>query len=135
MTAGLYQAQLMAHAKNPYGAAAVPRGTETAEAFNPACGDDIRLALDWTPDEVLRRLAYDIRGCAVSRASASMTAQLLEGKTRAEIKTLQQDFTARLGHDGFDSTWGDFQAFNGIERYPARIHCAALVWQALEKAL
>ena len=38
----VYQAALLAHAKNPYGAGAVPRGTEDAEALNSGCGDEIR---------------------------------------------------------------------------------------------
>ena len=28
-----------------------------------------------------------------------------------------------------------YRAFNGIEKYPARIHCAMLVWNALSQAL
>lgn len=131
----IYQAALLAHAKNPHGAGSVPRGTEDAEAFNSACGDEIRVKLSWTPGGGLERMAYEIHGCAVSVASASMAARRLEGKTAAEIATMAAAFAARLGRAGFEEQWGDFQAFNGIEKYPARIHCAKLVWHALEAAL
>lgn len=132
---GLYQAALLAQAKDPYGAGRVPRGEEDAEALNAACGDEIRVKLSWTPDGVLERLTHELHGCAVSAASASMAARRLEGKTRTEILAMSTAFSARLGKAGFEEAWGDFRAFNGIERYPARIHCARLVWQAVEQAL
>lgn len=132
---GIYQAVLLAHAKQPYGAGSVPRGTEDAEAVNPACGDEIRIKLAWTPEGGLARLTHEVHGCAVSLAAASMAARRLEGCTRMEITTLAAAFAARIGQAGFAEEWGDFQAFNGIERYPARIHCACLVWRAVEQAL
>ena len=131
----LYQAILLAHAKNPHGAGVVPRGTEDAEAFNSACGDEIRVKLAWTPEGGLARLTYELHGCAVSAASASLAAQRLEGKTPTEIATMAAAFDARIGRAGFEDDWGDFRAFNGIERYPARIHCAQLVWRAVRQAL
>ncbi len=131
----IYQAALLAHAKNPHGAGAVPRGTEDAEALNAGCGDEIRVKLVWTPEGGLERLVYEIHGCAVSVAAASMAARRLEGKTPDEIAATAAAFAARLGQAGFEEEWGDFRAFNGIENYPARLHCALLVWQALEKAL
>ena len=131
----IYQAALLAHAKNPHGACRVPRGTEDAEALNSACGDEIRVKLSWTPGGGLERMTYELHGCAVSAAAASMAARRLEGKTPEEIETMAAAFAARLGRAGFEEQWGDFQAFNGIEKYPARIHCARLVWHALEAAL
>ena len=58
----LYQAALLAHAKNPHGAGSVPRGTEDGEALNTACGDEIRVALSWTPEGALERLALACDG-------------------------------------------------------------------------
>jgi nitrogen fixation protein NifU and related proteins len=131
----LYQEALLKHARNPHGSGTVPAGQEDAEALNTGCGDEIRVALAWSSDQCLERMTYELHGCAVSMAAASMVAQRLEGKTPAEIATMRQAFTARIGQTGFEEEWGDFQAFNGIERYPARIHCAMLVWQAIDKAL
>ncbi len=131
----LYQAQLLAHAKKPYGAGKVPRGTEDGEALNSACGDEIRVRICWTPEGTVEKLNHEVQGCAVSVAAASMVAHRLEGKTRGEIVAMAAAFAARLGRTRFEEEWGDFQAFNGIERFPARIHCAGLVWQAVEKAL
>ncbi len=131
----IYQTALLAHAKKPHGAGSVPRGTEDGEALNTACGDEIRVKLTWSPEGGLLRLTHELHGCAVSAASASMAAQRLEGKTRAEIATMAVAFAARIGRTGFEEEWGDFQAFNGIEKHPARIHCAMLAWRAVEAAL
>jgi nitrogen fixation protein NifU and related proteins len=131
----LYPAILLAHAKHPHGAGSVPRGTEDGEALNTACGDEIRVALSWAPDGTLEKLMHELHGCAVSAAAASMAAQRLAGRTRAEIAAMAAAFAVRIGREGFEEAWGDFRAFNGIERFPARIHCAKLVWQAVEQAL
>lgn len=131
----LYHATLLAHAKKPYGAGSVPRGTEDAEALNPGCGDDIRIRMTWTPDGALERLTHEVHGCAVSVAGASLAAQRLEGRTRKEIAAMTAAFESRLGKGGFEGDWGDFQVFNGIEKFPARLHCARLIWQAVEQAL
>ena len=131
----LYRAALLAHAKDPYGAGSVPRGAEDGEALNTACGDEIRVVLTWTPDGTLEKLTHELHGCAVSAAAASLAARRLEGMTRAEIATAAAAYAARLGRTGFEEEWGDFQALNGIERFPARIHCAMLVWRAVEQAL
>lgn len=131
----LYQAALLAHAKNPYGAARIPPGAEDGEASNPACGDEIRVKLAWSHGGTLERLTYELHGCAVSAASASMAARRLEGRTRGEMETMIAAFNSRLGREGFEEAWGDFRSFNEIARYPARIHCARLVWRAVEQAL
>ena len=131
----LYHAILLAHAKQPYGAASVARGTEDGEALNTACGDEIRVKLAWTPGGVLERLTYELHGCAVSAAAASMAARRLEGRTRAQTAAMAAAFAARIGREGFEAEWGDYQAFNGIEKYPVRIQCARLVWRAVEQAL
>ena len=131
----LYQAALLEHAKKPYGAGSVPRGTEDAEAINPGCGDEIRIRLTWTPEGVLERLTHELHGCAVSAAGASLAAQRLQGRTRKEIATMAAAFTSRLGKGGFEEEWGEFQMFNGLEQFPARLHCARLIWQAVEQAL
>lgn len=131
----LYQEALLRHAKAPCGAGSVPRGTEDAEAINDSCGDEIRVKLEWTPEGSLKRLTHELHGCAVSRAAASVLARRLEGKTREEIAAMGSAFRSRLGKRGFEEEWGEFQMFNGIERFPARIHCAALPWKAVERAL
>ena len=131
----IYQAALLAHAKNPHGACRVPRGTEDAEALNSACGDEIRVKLTWTPEGALAGLTHETHGCAVCQAAASLAVPRLVGKTAAEIAGLAAAFYSRLGQSGFEEAWGDFQMFNGLEKYPARLACARLIWQAVERAL
>lgn len=131
----IYSTHLLAHAKHPFGAGKIPRGSEDAEAFHSGCGDEIRVKCTWQPNGVLESLVFEIHGCAVSTAVASMTAQRVCGKTADAIQAMSTDFLARLGHDGFDASWGDFQALNGLEKFPARLHCARLIWCALEQVL
>ena len=47
---------------------------------NPSCGDDIEIEVK-VDKGVIRDLAYTGSGCAISQASTSMMAELLQGKT------------------------------------------------------
>lgn len=132
---GIYQQKLLAQARAPVGAGVVPPGTEDAEVFNSACGDEIRVKLRWTPEGALAGMTHETHGCAVCQASASLAVPRLLGKTAAENAGLAAAFYARLGQRGFEDEWGDFQMFNGLEKYPARLACARLVWLAVERAL
>jgi cysteine desulfurase / selenocysteine lyase len=130
----LYQAALLAHAKNPHGAGKVPRGTEDAEALNSGCGDEIRVKLTGRRTAAWRRLTLRAPRLRGEHGGG------LDGRggwraRRRRDRHGRGGVAARLGQTGFEEEWGDFQALNGIERFPARIHCARLVWQALEKAL
>lgn len=135
MSEQLYQRIMLDHARNPHGAGQVPRGTEDGAALNTGCGDEIRIVLQWGPDGTLEKMTHELHGCAVSAASASLASQKLLGRSPAEIHGIATAFQARLGQAPFEDEWGDFQMFNGIEKFPARIHCARLVWQAVTQAL
>jgi nitrogen fixation protein NifU and related proteins len=64
-----------------------------------------------------------------------MMAHLLEGKTVAEAAALQ--FTRMMHGDeeaAKDRDLGDLRALAGVSKFPARVKCALLAWNALEEA-
>ncbi|MBT1635889.1 iron-sulfur cluster assembly scaffold protein [Clavibacter michiganensis] len=79
------------------------------------------------------------RGCTVSQASASMLAELVEGRTAAEAAALVVELRALIrSHElrpGAEDRLGDAFALADSGRYPLRGTCALLAWHALEEAL
>ena len=67
-----------------------------------------------------------------------MMTQLVKGKNRGEIDSIRKQFRdLMLGNASTadDSQLGPLRALSGVARFPARVKCALLAWNALESAL
>ena len=132
----LYQDLILDHYKQPRHRQALADTDVSAEAENPLCGDQLRLAVE-VAEGCVRTIRHDGKGCAISQASASMMSDTLAGKTVAEVQGLVSDFIAAMrGERDFDSGWPDeWLALQGVKKFPLRIKCATLAWHALKSAL
>jgi nitrogen fixation NifU-like protein len=77
------------------------------------------------------------RGCSISQASTSMLTQAIMGLSLEEVEALFQSFKGMMsGSEQADvGTLGDLEALRGVRRFPARVKCATLAWNALQEAL
>jgi nitrogen fixation NifU-like protein len=67
-----------------------------------------------------------------------MMTQLIKGKTAEEIEALRNRFRDLILGDqtaASDERLGSLRALSGVARFPARVKCALLAWNALESAL
>src|SRR5207237_10672372 len=78
----LYQQVILDHHRKPRNFRKLPQPTAAAEGFNPLCGDRVSVEVE-TDDGVIRDIAFQGSGCAISRASASMMTAALKGQTLA----------------------------------------------------
>jgi nitrogen fixation NifU-like protein len=133
----LYQDIILDHYRRPRNSGKLEAPDERITRKNPFCGDMIELQLTFDGDRV-REARFTGQGCAISQASASMMAQLVEGKSVAELEELAAAFT-QLVSEGKSaepgSSLGELRAFSGVARLPNRHLCALLPWGALAEAL
>tara|TARA_B100001105_G_scaffold176294_1_gene142079 strand:+ start:139 stop:591 length:453 start_codon:yes stop_codon:yes gene_type:complete len=134
----LYQEIVMDHNRRPRNFGHIKNPTNSAEGFNPLCGDQITLQLR-LEDGLVSDVAFSGVGCAISKSSASMMTEELKGKTLDHAENLFEAFrkmiTRKLG-DSYDSDLlGDLEILQGVSRYPARIKCATLAWHTLHSAI
>jgi len=64
--------------------------------------------------------------------------QLVKGKHRTEIDAIRNEFrNLMIGSNsaGENDRLGSLRALSGVARFPARVKCALLAWNALESAL
>ncbi|MDP9202891.1 MAG: SUF system NifU family Fe-S cluster assembly protein [Gemmatimonadota bacterium] len=135
--AALYQEMILDHYRRPRNKGALENPDASAEMKNPLCGDEITLQVAFSGNGV-GDLRFSGRGCSISQASASMMTQLVKGKGAEEIAALRTRFRDMMLGDPSavtDERLGSLRALSGVARFPARVTCALLAWNALESAL
>jgi nitrogen fixation NifU-like protein len=133
----LYQEMILDHYRRPRNKGTLENADATVEMKNPLCGDEITLQVAFEGNSVCD-LKFFGRGCSISQASASMMTQLVKGKSGGEIDSIRKQFRdLMLGNASTadESQLGSLRALSGVARFPARVKCALLAWNALETAL
>ena len=138
----LYQQVILDHNRKPRNFRVLPGANHTAEGYNPLCGDEITLYLS-VEDGVIKDAAFQGKGCAISKASASMMTASVIGKLVDEVDALFHRVHAMLTGDVSASREGSpdggglgkLAVFAGVREFPSRIKCASLPWHTLRAAL
>jgi len=134
----LYQQVILDHYKKPRNFRVLQDADRQAEGFNPLCGDKIHLFVKME-NGVIKDLAFQGGGCAISTASASMMTERVKGKTPAQAESLFktfQDLVTSDPHGKFDAPeLGKLEVFAGVREFPARVKCATLAWHTLRAGL
>jgi nitrogen fixation protein NifU and related proteins len=133
----LYQEMILDHYRRPRNKGEIENPDASVQMKNPLCGDEITLHVRFAGGTV-DELGFSGRGCSISQASASMMTQLVKGKQVDEVQSLGARFREMVMGDQSaveDSSLGSLRALSGVARFPARVKCALLAWNALETAI
>ena len=133
---GLYRDVILEHARSSMHRGPMTDPTLVHRGVNSQCGDEVGLSLRLESDRVVE-LTIDGQGCAISRASASIMADLVIGHSFEEIATGEAAMLRMLSGDGEvdENLLGDGAALGGVRQFPSRIKCAALAWMTLREAI
>lgn len=135
----LYQQVILDHNKAPRNFRKIENATNHAEGHNPLCGDNVTVYLIIDENNVIKDIAFQGSGCAISKASASLMTSMLKGKTVEEAEKLFHKFhdlvTDKLGDNFSVDEFGKLAVFAGVREFPARVKCASLAWHTLMNAL
>ncbi|MDE0898409.1 MAG: SUF system NifU family Fe-S cluster assembly protein [Longimicrobiales bacterium] len=133
----LYQQLILEHYRNPRHKAELEGKSVEIHMANPVCGDEIRLQLRIEGDEIAEA-KFVGQGCSISQAAISMMTTKLQGAKLSDASALAQRFTEMMHGDetaGNDKSLGDLRALQGVSKFPVRIKCALLGFDALQEAL
>jgi nitrogen fixation NifU-like protein len=133
----LYQEVILDHYRRPRNRGTLAEPTGTASLRNPLCGDevDVHVALH---DGKVADVKFGGRGCSISQASASMMTELVKGRTPDEVHALGERFAKMIRGDAEaakDQALGQARALSGVSRFPTRVRCALIAWEAMERAV
>jgi nitrogen fixation NifU-like protein len=134
----LYEAIILDHYRSPRNTETIDEPDIDLEVNNPFCGDEFHIQLK-VEDAAVSQVGITGRGCAISQASASLLAELVEGKSASEVESAV-DAVRRLlkGEEITEAEadiLGDIEALGGVRKFPVRIKCALLSWVGLGDAL
>jgi nitrogen fixation protein NifU and related proteins len=132
------------------------------EGFNPLCGDEVVVTMV-VDGGTLADIKITGTGCSISQSSASLMSAAVKGKSLEEVRQLIRTFKSMMsihetsmggrGHNGDgqdrDLSGGDadeaepvdvrkigeLAALQGVVKFPVRIKCATLSWNALTQGL
>jgi len=133
----LYQELILDHYRHPRNKGELEDKTVEIHMANPVCGDEIRLQLRLEGDDIVEA-RFVGQGCSISQSAVSMLTNQLRGASREEATALAARFTELMHGEesaAADRSLGDLRALAGVSKFPVRIKCALLGFDALQEAL
>ncbi|WP_424769017.1 Fe-S cluster assembly sulfur transfer protein SufU [Paenibacillus sp. sgz302251] len=131
----LYRRVIMDHYKNPRNRGTMNEESVTINLNNPTCGDRISLQLQ-VVDNKVTDAKFSGEGCSISMSSASMMTEAVKGKTFDEALSMADRFSGLMKGEPVEfEELEDIEALSGVNKFPARIKCATLAWNALRKGI
>jgi nitrogen fixation NifU-like protein len=133
----LYQSLILDHYKRPRNRGELESPTVEVHMRNPSCGDEVKLQLR-IQDGVIEDLRFLGEGCSISQASISMMTNLLKGRTLDEAMGVAKRFTEMMHGDpeaAKDRSLKDLRSLEGVAKFPVRVKCALLGFDALQEAV
>jgi nitrogen fixation NifU-like protein len=131
----LYRRVIMDHYKTPRNRGQFDsEDVISIELNNPTCGDKITLQLQII-NGIVQNAKYTGDGCSISMSSASMMTDAVKGKSLDEALQIAEDFSGLMKGQPVEFEYEDIEALSGVNKFPARIKCATLAWNALRKGI
>jgi len=133
----LYQQLILDHYRKPRNKGHLDEKTVEIHMANPVCGDEIKLQLKIEDGRIVEA-KHAGQGCSISQAAVSMMTNLIKGKELSEAEGVAARFTAMMHGDeaaAKDKAMGDLRALQGVAKFPVRIKCALLAFDALQEAI
>lgn len=130
----LYRRVIMDHYQSPRNSGELEDGAITVSLNNPSCGDRINLHME-IEDGIVKNVKHSGEGCSISIASASMMTAAVKGKNIDEALQIADDFSALVQGEDKQFEYEEIAAMSGIYKFPARIKCATLAWNALKEGI
>ncbi len=129
----LYRQVIMDHYQHPRNQGDIQGDAMKVDLKNPTCGDEIHLQMA-LEDNVVSDVRFKGAGCSISMSSASMMTEAIKGKPLDEALLIMTEFKKMIRGEAYDEDMlGDLEALSGISKFPARVKCATLAWNALER--
>jgi nitrogen fixation protein NifU and related proteins len=132
----LYQEVILDHNKRPRNFRRIENPSHHADGHNPLCGDRLRLFVQ-VDGNVVKDIAFEGSGCAISKASASLMTDEVKGRTLDEVHALFDRFHRMVTtpSDQPVEDLGKLSVLAGVREFPVRVKCASLAWHTLKAAL
>jgi nitrogen fixation protein NifU and related proteins len=136
MNEDLYQDQIIEWSKKTKHTLPMEQFHCRCTVNNPLCGDRISVELQ-LDGEKIKTMAYQIKGCLLSKASSAILAEFSGGLTLAQLIKLGSDLDQALKSSSDDTEcfpeW--YRLFYPVRSHKSRHPCVLLPFDAVIKAI
>jgi nitrogen fixation NifU-like protein len=115
----IYQERILQHSTHPHNFGRLPSATAKILLDNPLCGDKIQMEVEIV-DGIIKRAMFTGKGCAISKASASLLTDIVINMNISELRKWDKDSIIKM---------------LGIELGANRLKCALLPLEALQRII
>lgn len=133
----LYNAAILERGRRPRHMGKLQAFDATAKGDNPMCGDRVTVWVKFAPGGTIAETVFEARGCEISKASADLMVEAVQGRSPADTKAMFERFRA-MAQSGECPACAGFEPLKplaAVHAYPSRVKCATLPWHALVAAL
>ena len=134
----LYNATILERGRSPTHMHRLAAFDATAKGDNPMCGDRVQVWVKFDQDGAIAATGFEARGCEISRASADLMVEAVQGRSPADTRALFAAFRAMVQSGDCSACMAALEPLRplaSVHEYPSRVKCATLAWQALDAAL
>lgn len=133
----LYNTAIVERGRRPHHMHKLAAFDATAKGDNPMCGDRVQVWLRFAPDGTIAETGFEARGCEISRASADLMVEAVQGHSPADTRAMFARFRemAQTGNCPACAAFEPLKPLASVHAYPSRVKCATLPWHALIAAL
>ena len=114
----MYTDKVMDHFTNPRNVGEIEDANGVGEVGNASCGDIMKIFLK-VEDGIIKDVKFKTFGCAAAIAAASMTTELIKGKTIEDALRITNEVVAK--------------ELGGLPA--AKLHCSVMAEEALQAAI
>jgi nitrogen fixation NifU-like protein len=133
----IYQKIILEHNRSPKNFKQLENATHMCPGNNPLCGDHLTVYLIFKDDQI-EDISFKGAGCAISKASASMMTEAVQGKKIEQAKELfenLEDLFKQPRDNSNHEILGELKVFENLKGTSSRIKCVTLAWKTLLGAL
>lgn len=134
----LHQEMILDHYRRPRNKGELEGADASVALRHPGCADEIEVQLAFDGERV-SDVKFLGHGCSISQASASMMTEAVKNRSASYVEQLYSKFRSMVTGEVLDEestkSLGEMRALSGVSKYPIRVKCALLAWNALETAL
>ena len=135
----LYKELIIKHASNPCNFGSLKSDAIRSTGINPLCGDKLEIYIS-THKDTIEKIRFEVVGCAISVASASMLTEILKDTSISEAKKIAWSFISELSsnrelsENDFIKNNKELNILFAVKDFPTRIKCVNLSWQTFLSA-
>ena len=119
------------HSRNPNGASKIANPTITQKWVSKKTGNSCVLQVVLN-NKKIKQISAHVEGSALAKACASIMCDELMDLSLEEANSLKNNVFSWLDEGNPPDSWsGDLIVYQSLSRFPERLDCAKLCWNAL----